>query len=163
MKSIKKVLILALALVCALGAVSCNEKTENTGYRYSYAELAFDLPLNYADMKSDSFDALFTNGEAFIGVSRLSFYGVENDDLDGSMFPETVAEKYAQKNSLDVEIEVRESFAYFSYSEGGYFNFMAFYRSKYAHFIVRFTCIDEKSERYEPLFLKYAEEARFTL
>ncbi len=163
MKKTKKVLAFAIALLCAMGLSSCLEDRENTGYRYSYAEIAFDLPFSYTEIKSDSFDALFTNGEGFVGISRISFYGTENDDLDGSMFPETVAQKYADKNSINADIEVRDAYAYFSYSEDGYFSIIAFYRSKYAHFIVRLMSIDEKREIYEPEFLKYIDGAKFTL
>ncbi len=159
---LKKTLIFLLTLAVALAFSSCDdEKDKDSGYRYTYTEIAFDLPYDYTEAKSDSFDAFFTNGEAFIGVSRLSFAGVENDDLDGSMYPDKVAEKYAEKNSLDVTIENRETYSYFAYSDGGYFSVIAFYRSKYAHFIVKFMCIEEQRGEFESEFLKYADGAKF--
>lgn len=140
---------------------SCGEEPTDMSYRHKYCELALNLPQSYVEMESDSFDAFFSTGEAFIGVSRLTFQGIEGDDLDGSMFPDEVARKYAQKNSLDVSVVDCEGYSYFVYTEGGYYNVISFYRSKYAHFIVRFMCIEEKKDRFASDFLKYASTAKF--
>ena len=143
--------------------VACSDEPEvDMSYRHAYCEIAFDLPQNYTEMPSDTFDALFTNGQATVGITRLSFVGVEGDDLDGSMFPDKVARKYAEKNSLDVSFTDKTDHTYFEYRDGGYYNLIAFYRSKYAHFIVRFTCTEEKESVYAKEFERFASDAIFT-
>ena len=151
-----------VSLVLAISLFSCSEPDVDMTYRHEYCELALNLPTSYTEGKSDSFDVIFTNGEAVVGIQRLSFQGVENDDLDGSMFPEKVARKYAEKNALEVEITDKEDHSYFTYTDGAYYNLIAFYRSKYAHFIVRFMCIEEKENIYSADFLRFSSEAKFT-
>ena len=159
----RRVIAILLFALCLSSFVSCSDEPEvDMSYRHTYCEIAFDLPIDYADMPSDTFDALFTNGQATVGITRLSFAGIEGDDLDGSMFPDTVARKYAEKNELDVTFTDKTDHTYFEYRDGGYYNLIAFYRSKYAHFIVRFTCTTEKEGEYAQDFVRFAAEARFT-
>lgn len=155
--------VLILSIVWMLSALltSCGDEQTDMSYRHRYCELALNLPQSYAELTSDSFDAFFSTGEAFVGISRLTFQGLEGDDLDGSMFPDEVARRYAQKNSMDVAVVDAEGYSYFIYFEGGYYNLISFYRSKYAHFIVRFMCSEEKEVKYSADFLKYASEAKF--
>ncbi len=158
-------IIMRSVCILLLGAslISCGkEDVQATGYQYSYAEIAFDLPSDYIKIENETFDAFYTNRTAFVGISRLSFYAVNSDDLDGSMFPETVAEKYAQKNSMDVDIIISEFYSYFTYNDSGYFNLFAFYRSKYAHFIVRFMCPEDNEHTYKSEFIRCASSAIFT-
>lgn len=148
-------------LMLAAAFVSCENEKTDMSYRHTYCELALNLPQSYIELEGGDFDAFFSTGEAFVGVSRLTFQGIEGDDLDGSMFPDEVARKYAERNDLDVTVVDASAFSYFVYIEGGYYNLMAFYRSKYAHFIVRFMCAEEKEDKYSSEFLKYASEAKF--
>ncbi|MBR2466969.1 MAG: hypothetical protein IKB38_08610 [Clostridia bacterium] len=159
----KSIFSLALAALILFSFVACGDGEDaDMSYRHTYCEIALDLPTSYVEVESDSYDALFTSGEAYVGISRLSFAGIENDDLDGSMFPDTVARKYAQSNGLDVEISDKDEYSYFVYNDSGYYNLIAFYRSKYAHFIVRFVCIEEKTDKFSSDFLRYAAGAKFT-
>ncbi len=159
----RRIFSLAFVALMIFSFVACSDEDEiDMSYRHTYCEIALDLPTSYAEAESDSYDALFTNGEAYVGISRLSFLGIENDDLDGSMFPDTVSRKYAESNGLDVEISDKDEYSYFVYTDSGYYNLIAFYRSKYAHFIVRFVCIEEKTEKFASDFLRYASEVKFT-
>lgn len=159
----RRIFSLILFVLMLFSLFACSDEEEiDMSYRHTYCEMALNLPHSYTEAQSDSYDALFTNGEAYVGISRLSFAGIENDDLDGSMFPDVVARKYAESNALDVEISDKEEFSYFVYNDSGYYNLIAFYRSKYAHFIVRFVCIEEKTEKFASDFLRYASEVKFT-
>ncbi len=160
----RKILTLILTACVMIFFVACGDDEDiKTEYRHTYAEMALNLPPDYKEMQNDKFDALFTNEEAYVCVSRFSFAGVESDELDASMFPDEVARKYADTNSLSVDIIDYSDYSCFAYTADGYYNLFAFYRSKYAHFVIRFMCVEEKTEKFSPDFFKYASELIFTV
>ena len=159
----RRVILLVLAAILVFSLFSCGKDNEKSEYLHTYCEIAFDLPISFISVESQEFDALFTDGEAFLGITRLSFVATDNSGvLNGSMFPDAVARSYAESQDIDVNIIDEESYSYFVCTEGGYYNQFVFYRSKYAHFVVRFMCASEKESKYAKAFMKYAREAIFT-
>lgn len=164
MKNLFRFFVIAFTVSVLISSVSCSSDEDTEPYYPHHCELALTIPDSYKQKESEDFDAFFSNGEAGVAITRLTFAGPVNDDLEPSMFPSEVARKYAEKNGLSALVTVfdEESYSYFSVSSGGYYTLYSFYRSRYAHFIVSYTCREEKIKQYSGEFLKYASEAYFT-
>lgn len=155
-------LFLLVALLLGLSSCSDDDAIPPTEYYPHHCELALPLPYTYAEMKSDTFDAAFTDGVAVVGMIRISFSASVAGGIPTTLSPRQYAEYYMLLSRRECEIVTEGDVPYYTYEENGYFYTMTFYRSQYAYFTVMYSCASEKREAYESNFIKYATGAYFT-
>ncbi len=155
----KKLLAAILAALTVLALFSCSDEP------YGHAELVLDLPDEYEKIELENFDAAYQTDISVVGIVRISFNAAFNNGIPDTLMPDKFGEFYMKNVGRDVDIETRGDIAYCEYTDelGGVKQFYvsAFFRSKYAYFIVMFACPEEFSEEMRPLFLSYADGAVF--
>ncbi|MBO7304176.1 MAG: hypothetical protein J6V09_03055 [Clostridia bacterium] len=151
----KKLLLVLICIAVLFSLSSCG------GPKYSHRELVLNLPDSFEIKKSSDFDAVYTDGELFIGVLRISFAAALADKIPETMTATEFGELWNDRcqRYADVQNERGVTFSeYYDSYEGtdGYY-FEAFYRSEYAYFVVLFaTPVSYENIKREEIFT-YAE------
>lgn len=160
---------LVLLLLCmTFGAVSCSLDREVSEYYPHHCELALTIPNTFAQFESSDFDAAFTDGYCVVGMVRISYAAAVKDGIPATLDPKQFAQYYmtlaeAEDPTLGIyDIYVTDDVPYYTYLKDGYFYMPTFYCSKYAYFVVMYTCAEERAAEYTDDFIKYASEAYFT-
>ena len=137
---LKKTLSLTLVLL-SLFFVSCSKE-------HTYAEFTLTAPRDYDEYDSGgAYDLAFTDGQATVGVHRISFVTAEKTGLDISFTPGDFARFFMEKAGVDSLIQTEKGIPFYTYFQtvGGkkYYYLAAFYRTEGAYFTV--TCMVEES------------------
>ena len=161
MRKVKSAVSLLIVFSVLLTLIGCG----NGKIRCSYAELAFDLPKSFEPYTEaeDSFDAAFYDGETVMGMLRISFVAGYDNGIPDTLSPEKFAKYYMNKIERTGDIDVRGDVPYFIYynTEGGvtYFYLAAFYRTRYAYFVVSFITEAKNEYKNTEKYLEYASGA----
>ena len=153
----KRLISLLLAVISILSLVSC--KT-----REGYLELGLDIPEAYEKQSlEDTFDAAYTDGVSVIGIARLSFEAAIDDGIVETLSPEGFAKYYRQRiGKEDAALTIAGDVPYIVY-EGGeeekYTYLVAFYRSRYAYFVVTFATGSEYFSSCRAEYIEIATSA----
>ena len=154
------VLVLLVTLSLSL-LTSCGEAT------FTHAEYSISLPSDYDYLEDTDgvYDIAMSNGEAIIGVSRLSFVAADKTGIDISMMPSQFAAYYKAVSKVDSTLEMTGDVPYYVYylDKGGvkYTVLIAFHRSKHAYFTTTFTVRADAERRYISEFIDYADNVIF--
>ena len=151
----KKLLVVLICIAVLLSLSSCG------GPKYSHGELVLKLPDSFEAKKSSDFDAVYTDGELFVGVLRISFAAAVADKIPETMTATEFGElwNYRCERYADVKNERGVTFSeyYDSYEGADGYYFEAFYRSEYAYFVPLFaTTVSLENSKREEIFT-YAE------
>ena len=134
---IKRILSAILLFSALLSLFACNEEKI-----YGHAELQIALDEDFDEFDSESFDAVYTNGKAIVGIMRISFEASFNEGIPDALTPEQFARLYKTITKRDAEITFHGNTPYYEYRElqdGVENSYLAsFYRSKHAYFAVIF-------------------------
>ena len=161
MKFFVRIIAATLLISSLLTLSSCfgRDEREVSEYYPHHCELALTIPTTFVPFESSEFDAAFTDGHSIVGMIRISY---ANNEIPATFSPTQFADYYMRLSDRSEEIYKIGDVPYYTYTEAGYFNMLTFYCSKYAYFVVLYTCIEERAVEYTDDFLKYAAEAYFT-
>ncbi len=157
---IKKLIAIILLLATCFAVASCDGETV-----YGHAELEIALPKDYREFEAESFDASYTNGQALVGILRISYDASFNEGIPDFLTPEQFARFYKTATKREAEISLHGAIPYYEYTEkqDGVENayLASFYRSKYAYFAVIFATPKLFYTELKNEFLSYAESVIF--
>ena len=156
---IKRLFALILTIVLALSIVSCEEK-----HKYAHCELILPLTSDYQRVENENFDVAYSNGKNMVAVLRISFVAGMNEGIPETMT--TVEFRDFWLDKLDREAILADGeITYCEYYDGEAENetyyLEAFYRSKYAYFVVLFATNARREEDGRREFLSYTEKVKF--
>ena len=113
-----------------------------------------------------TFDAAYTDRCAVIGLIRLSFDAAIDDGIIETYSPEAFARYYKKRIDKDyATVEFRGDVPYIVYTDDGdgsldeYTYLAAFYRTRYAYFVLTCLVPSEKFSDYTEEFLSIAASA----
>ncbi len=157
---IKKILALLILFAAVLSLASCDgEKT------YGHAELEIALSEDFREFEAESFDVAYTDGQALVGILRISYDASFNEGIPDFLTPEQFARFYKTATKREAEIKIHGLTPYYEYSEvqEGVKNayLASFYRSKYAYFAVIFATPELFYGELKNEFLSYTESVIF--
>ncbi len=157
MRFIKNTCALLVLVSVFVSIVGCSRYVE-----YSHCELAITMPREYEQVDIDEFDLALSNGEAIVGMIRLSFEAAVQEGINSTHSPESFAELYTLMiGREDVEIMQHGDVPYFTYTREGesadYFYMQTFYRTHHAYFIISFICPLTLESGYRVEFLACTE------
>lgn len=152
---ISALLLLLAMLVCTVGCAKTRE--------HIHCELGISLPREYEKVDIEQYDLAMSNGEAIVGLMRLSFEAALGEGIYSTHSPYAFAELYTVILGMeDTTVEEHGDVPYFTYtrqsSGGDYFYMATFYRTHYAYFIITFICPLELEGGYRVNFLSYTEQ-----
>lgn len=164
----KRIVTVALLCVLIYSLFSCSGAND-----FTHAEYTITLPGEYYTTTSGSaagdfeYDLVMTNGEAYVGVSRLSFVTASQTGIDITLTPGDFAEYCMALSGADSVVKQHGDAYYYVYYEetGGvkYMLLLAFHRSPNAYFTTVFTVKADAERRYISEFLEYADSVKFQL
>ncbi len=157
---VKKLLAIILLLATCLAAASCDGEVV-----YGHAELEIALPEDFREFEAESFDAAYTDGQALVGILRISYDASFNEGVPDFLTPEQFARFYKTATKREAEIALHGATPYYEYTEkqDGVENayLASFYRSKYAYFAVVFATPKLFYGELKSEFLSYTESVIF--
>lgn len=159
---VKRAFTLLLVAVISLSLISCGDDEP----MLSHAELRMPLDEGYSETESDVYDALYSNGRYMIALTRISFVaGMLGEGIPETLTDVEFAELYLEKCSRDAEI-MTDGVTYVEYSDVSgsdeFYYLEAFYRSRYAYFVILFVSDAALSKTARADFLDFAKSVYFT-
>lgn len=138
------------------------------GDYYTYCELTLPLTEEYERVASENFDAVYSDGTAFVYMTRISFDAAFADGIPDTYSALEFARFYRLNNGhTELEINTSSHVPRYSYlgSDGEQELFMmhTFYRTPYAYFIVTYSAPASLISKYEDDFIRYADGATVSL
>lgn len=159
---LKRILCSALLFAFLVSLVSCGGDGAPV---LSHCELRLQLPEGYASVDSDSYDAVYSNGDYMIALTRISFVAGTLEGIPETMTESEFADFYLEKCSREANV-ISDGVTYAEYYEpsGGteHFYLEAFYRSPYAYFVILFASDVSREAEARGVFLDLAEKVYFT-
>ena len=156
---LKKIIALILATLSLFTFTSCG------GPKYAHCELVLNLPDSFSERESDDYDAVFSDGEVFVGILRVSFAAGVTDGIPETMTATEFGELWNDRCSRFADVKNKggvtfsEYYDYYGGVDGYYFE--AFYRSEHAYFVVLFATQKSLEEiKYNEIF-NYATGVSF--
>ena len=139
---------------------SCGEKT------FSHAELYMTLPSSFDAVESAEYDLALTDGEATVGLMRISLVAAMESGIRDTYSPKDFAEFMRDESNIDSEVYTYKDIPYYTVaaSSGGrdFYSLYTFYRSKSAYFVIVFTAPKDREEEWREKFLGFADTVNFT-
>lgn len=164
----KRFISIALVTFLLLALFSCSDTRE-----FTHAEYTISLPKEYYTTTASGlagdfeYDLVMTNGEAYIGVSRLSFVVASQMGIDITMTPGDFAEYCMAITGVDSSISKHGDVYYYIYYQTQnsikYMLLLAFHRSPDAYFTTVFTVKADAERRYISQFIDFADSVKFKL
>ena len=150
---VRRLLALIVFLSVVLSLASCSDVTAG------WCELWIVLPHGFEETETDgAFDVAYTDGEAVVGITRMSFEAAIDDGIPSTLSPLRFAEEYKTRTGLDnYSVKERGDVPYITYytREGTeiFMHTVGFYKSYYAYFAVAFVVNSKREAKYsENLF-----------
>lgn len=157
---IKKIISAFLALLLCFSFASCSDEPV-----YSHCELTIPLPNSFSKIENQDFDVTYTDGETAVAILRISFEAGLNSGISNLMSASEFGEYWLERCEREASI-VKGSTVYCEYYEtqGSHEQYYleAFYRSKYAYFVVLFATAAENREKNVGKYREYADGVIFT-
>lgn len=158
---IKKIVSALLVVLLCLSFVSCSDGPTV----YSHCELTIPLADSFREIENENFDVTFTDGETVVAILRISFEAAIKNGISNVMNAYEFGEYWLMRCERDASI-VRGSVVYCEYydSQDGHEQYYleAFYRSKFAYFVVLFATSANNGEKNLGKYLEYAEDVIFS-
>lgn len=157
----KRAVIFVLIIAISFSVISCQDPDPV----FSYCELVIPLTDDFKEISNDDFDISYSNGRYVVAILRISYVGAVSEGIPETMTTVEFAEFWLEKCGRSANV-ISSPIAYAEYYDGssGVENFYleAFYRSKYAYFVVLFATKSEAENEGRVDFLNYAEGVYFT-
>ena len=154
---IKRILAIILLLSLLLAFVSCKDE-ENP---YSHAELVLPLSEDYYEIQNEDFDKCYTNGTVTAAIMRISFAAAEKTGISDTYTAYQFAQFWLIKTEREANIIRDAEYVYCDFLDGGTFYLEAFYRSKYAYFVVLCATREDMEEEYKSGIIEYVKGVQF--
>lgn len=158
---IKRVISFFLVLLTVAAAlVSCSDECA-----FTHCEITLTLPKDFGERESENFDLLLSNGEATVGISRITFIAGFNQGIPETYTAKQFASFFMYKSGKDAEIYSYGDVPYYSYTEDSgsktLYCLATFYRTRYAYIYVLYSTDESKESEWREKFLSYATSASF--
>lgn len=158
---IKRNVAFLLALLLCFTFVSCSDEPTV----FSHCELTIPLSESFSEVEDENFDVTYTDGESVVAILRISFEAAVNSGISNLMSAYEFGEYWVMRCEREATVK-RGSTVYCEYydSQGGreQYYLEAFYRSKYAYFVVLFATAAENEGKNFGKYLEYADGVIFT-
>ncbi len=156
---IKRVLCLFLTAVLSLSVISCEKK-----HKYSHCELVLPLTSDYQRVENENFDVAYSNGKSMVAALRISFVAGMNEGIPETLTTVEFRDLWLDRLNREA-ILFDEEITYCEYYDGEDENEIyyleAFYRSRYAYFVVLFATNVRNEENGRREFLSYIDKIYF--
>ena len=134
----RRALSLLLILVLLLSLTSCSDEVHA-----QHCELGIVLPKDFMEIDTDaSFDLAYSDGDAVVGLTRLSFDAVFESGIPATVSVRELAELYQASHGVKHIIYAYGDTVYYSYTverDGAVYIYMpTFYKTPYAFFVITF-------------------------
>lgn len=158
---LKKLLALFLSVLLLLFSVSCGKDTV-----YSHAELIIGLDSDFKEVENRDFDVTYSNGKYMVAVVRISYVAGMLDGIPETMTPLEFGELWLERCMRVATVmsgEITYTEYYSGIGDGEHYYLEAFYRSKYAYFVVLFATLSKNQAEGRADFIRYAKSVRFDM
>ncbi len=156
---LKRFAFLAVILAVCLGSVACSDER-----RFTHAELVLPLDGGYEEIESADFDKAYTNGAYVVTVLRISYVAAMTDGIAETLSAPEFAELWLERCDRSANV-IKNPITHCEYYDsdgvGEHFYFEAFYRSKYAYFVILFAADSDAEDAAREEFMRYAENLYF--
>lgn len=157
----KKLLALFLAVLLLAFSVSCGKDGI-----YSHCELIIGLDGDFEEVENADFDVTYSNGKYMVAVVRISYVAGMLDGIPETMTTLEFGELWLQR-CMRVATVMSGEITYTEYYSGTgaeeHYYLEAFYRSKYAYFVVLFATLSKNEAAGREDFIRYAKSVRFDM
>ena len=158
---IKRAISLLLVLTAVLTLlVSCSDERD-----FTHCEITLTLPKDFKERESENFDLLVSNGEAFIGISRITFIAGFNQGIPETYTAKQFASFFMYNSGKEAELYTYGDVPYYSYIEESgsktLYCLATFYRTRYAYIYVLYSTEESKESKWREQFLSYATSVSF--
>ena len=158
---IKRTVSLFLMLITvATLLVSCSDERD-----FTHCEITLTLPKDFKERESENFDLLISNGEATVGVSRITFIAGFNQGIPETYTAKQFASFFMYHSGKSKELYNYGGVPYYSYTEESgaktLYCLATFYRTRYAYIYVLYSTDASKESEWRESFLKCAATAVF--
>ena len=157
---IKKAVAIILAVILSLSLSSCTDESPV----FSHCELTIDLSDSFYEIENENFDVTYTDGESVVAILRISFEAAVNSGFSNLLNTREFGEYWLERCKRNADI-VDGNTVWCEYYEvqGAYEQYYleAFYRSKYAYFVVLFATAAENRDENIEKYLEYADSVNF--
>ena len=155
-----KRMLSAFLVVLTLFLCSCEKET------FSHCEMTIPLDESFERIDLEGFDAAFSDGLLSVALTRISFDAAVNNGIPDTLSSNQFARFWLIECGRDVEPTLYGGVDCAEYTDvmGGisYTTVGAFYRSKYAYFIVVFTTESSTFDVYRESVYRYLSGVYFT-
>lgn len=158
---LKRIVFLLLILAGVLFLPACSEPAD-----YSHAEMRISLPESFSRIEKENYDAAFSDGRIIVALLRLSFAAAYNDGIPETMNSNEFARFWMNRSGNDAAVQLYEGVDYAEYSEEvegeEYYYVTAFYRSRYAFFVVVFAARADSEADFRSEIFEYMTSVSFS-
>ncbi len=150
---------LALLLLSVLVLTSCASEPE---YPYSHAELVLPLTEEFYAVEDKSYDAAFTDGEITVAAIRVSFAAALETGIPDTLSAKHFARYWLIETGHSTDVAEYMDIAYTDYTVDDAYHMVAFYRTRYAYFVILFAAPDAIYLDARPRFIEIMKGVWFT-
>ncbi len=156
---LKRILIILTLAATLITCVGCSDET-----LYGHCELVIPLTDDYYEVSEPNFDISYSNGVYGIAITRISYVAALSSGLPETMTSADFGEYWLKENSRIANI-INDEITYTEYSDGEgdeeSFYLVAFYRTRYAYFVVMFVADATREDTGRAEFLSFARGITF--
>ena len=157
----KRIFFLLVIIAVSFQVVSCGDGDKPV----AYCEMRIPLEDGFYSVENENFDATYTNGKYLVAILRISFVAGIGEGIPETLTPYEFGEFWLDKCERYANM-ISDGVAYCEYydTEGDteHFYLEAFYRSRYAYFVVLFGTDSARESDGRVDFLSYAQGVYFT-
>ena len=136
------------------------------GEDFSHCEITLALTEDFKSIETEDFDAAYSDGNLSVAIIRISFVAAVNDGISDTLSSSQFASFWLEKCGRDCEVTLYGGVDTAQYtdlvSDEAYTTVSAFYRSKYAYFVVLYTVRSSAFDSYRDSIYEYISGAYFT-
>ena len=158
----KRIFALLCSIALCFSFISCSR---NNGAKYSHCEFVIPLTEDFYKVENKDFDVSDSTGDYAVAILRISFVAGINEGIPETLTPYEFGRFWVEKCDRVAYVNDGE-LAYCEYYDASgvreLYYLEAFFRSRYAYFVVLFAADSEKDDSARSAFLDYASGVYFT-
>ncbi len=132
--------VTAILMLLVLILTSC---TQEQPLPYSHAELVLPLDESFVDTEDENYDIAYTDGEITVAALRISFEAANLTGITDKLSEEHFARYWLNETGHPMQTGEHEGIVCSDYTVNDIYHMVAFYRSRYAYFVVLFAASND--------------------
>ncbi len=134
---------------------------------FSYEEMSITLPSDFREVENSfQFDAMYTNSEVYVGISKKGIEDLEGiDDFDSYSMEEYLAETLSNDRIIDYRVEDTEAwYSYYYIDDVGikYYYYANVYKTDDSFWCIQYWVMDSEKHNYLVNFAQWTESITFS-